>query len=579
MHYTSKEVYQSISQQTNDPIVEWKTCRISWAEFPIYKSDLDFYDKISPVFNGVRYQIPTPTLCPEERQRRRLIFRNDRKLYRGRCDLTNKPIITIYKPESGYKVYSQEARWGDNWNALNYGQDYDFSKTFTDQFANLYRSVPKISNLVMLSENCEYNVIMGNSKNCYMCSTTFQSEACSYCYRCVESNYCVDCVNVLRCEGCYETVDSTSCNNVQFGELCNTCSHSKYLFDCQGCAFCIGCTGLRNKQYHIFNKAYSKEEYQRLSSQLSEDTIITRFNELKKTVIREGMTQVNCTQSFGNNLTDCKNCSFDFNIADATNSKYSYDSNVLIKDSMDVSMIGDKVNFMYECVASGYEGYHSAFSNLCWTNDSLYYCDHCMYCKHCFGCVWLRNQEYCILNKQYTKEEYEKLVPQIIEKMKIDKEWWEFFDPSISSFAYNETAAHMFLPLSQEEAIEKGYIRLDKEYPVNIPNGIETIAAYDLPLSSDPTSEEILGKAILCEKTWKPFRIIKQELEFYRKHNLPLPRKHPDVRHEERIRIRPKRELHLRKCDHCNVQMLSVYDKVYQWKVYCESCYQKEIYG
>ena len=149
---------------------------------------------------------------------------------------------------------------------------------------------------------------MGNSKNCYMCSTTFQSEACSYCYRCVESNYCVDCVNVLRCEGCYETVDSTSCNNVQFGELCNTCSHSKYLFDCQGCAFCIGCTGLRNKQYHIFNKAYSKEEYQRLSSQLSEDTIITRFNELK-TVIREGMTQVNCTQSFGNNLTDCKNCS------------------------------------------------------------------------------------------------------------------------------------------------------------------------------------------------------------------------------------------------------------------------------
>ena len=208
----------------------------------------------------MRYQIPTPTLCPEERQRRRLIFRNDRKLYRGRCDLTNKPIITIYKPESGYKVYSQEARWGDNWNALNYGQDYDFSKTFTDQFANLYRSVPKISNLVRLSENCEYNVIMGNSKNCYMCSTTFQSEACSYCYRCVESNYCVDCVNVLRCEGCYETVDSTSCNNVQFGELCNTCSHSKYLFDCQGCAFCIGCTGLRNKQYHIFNKAYSKEE-------------------------------------------------------------------------------------------------------------------------------------------------------------------------------------------------------------------------------------------------------------------------------------------------------------------------------
>ena len=79
MQYTSKEVYENVSQQTNDPIVEWKTCAVSDTEFPIYQSDLEFYDKISPVFNGVKYQISTPTLCPEERQRRRMSFRNDRK--------------------------------------------------------------------------------------------------------------------------------------------------------------------------------------------------------------------------------------------------------------------------------------------------------------------------------------------------------------------------------------------------------------------------------------------------------------------------------------------------------------------
>jgi hypothetical protein len=37
--------------------------------------------------------------------------------------------------------------------------------------------------------------------------------------------------------------------------------------------------------------------------------------------------------------------------------------------------------------------------------------------------VGLHDKSYCILNKQYTKEEYEELVPKIIEKMMKDDEW------------------------------------------------------------------------------------------------------------------------------------------------------------
>ncbi|MBP7008063.1 hypothetical protein KBB05_05150 [Patescibacteria group bacterium] len=51
----------------------------------------------------------------------------------------------------------------------------------------------------------------------------------------------------------------------------------------------------------------------------------------------------------------------------------------------------------------------------------------------------------------------------------------------------------------------------------------------------------------------------KAEIDFYRKHNLPLPRKHPDVRHEERMKLRPGRTLFLRTCDCCGKEMLSVY--------------------
>ena len=88
-----KKVYEFISQKTSDPIMEWKTCEVSRKEFPIYKSDLEFYDKISPVFDNQKFDIPTPKLCPEERARRRLAWRNERKLYRRNCDATGKPII------------------------------------------------------------------------------------------------------------------------------------------------------------------------------------------------------------------------------------------------------------------------------------------------------------------------------------------------------------------------------------------------------------------------------------------------------------------------------------------------------
>lgn len=93
MNYTSREVYEFISKQTNpaasdgagDPIVERKTCTVSGQSFAIYQSDLDFYNKISPTFAGQKFQIPTPTLCPEERLRRRLLFKNERKLFRSTC--------------------------------------------------------------------------------------------------------------------------------------------------------------------------------------------------------------------------------------------------------------------------------------------------------------------------------------------------------------------------------------------------------------------------------------------------------------------------------------------------------------
>lgn len=106
------------------------------------------------------------------------MFRNERKLYRRKCDATGENIISVYSPDKPYKVYKQDFWRSDNWDAMKYGKAFDFDRIFTEQFLTLMLEVPRIANLIKTSQNCEYNVIMGNSKDCYMCSAVFQSEAC-----------------------------------------------------------------------------------------------------------------------------------------------------------------------------------------------------------------------------------------------------------------------------------------------------------------------------------------------------------------------------------------------------------------
>jgi hypothetical protein len=77
------------------------------------------------------------------------------------------------------------------------------------------------------------------------------------------------------------------------------------------------------------------------------------------------------------------------------------------------------------------------------------------------------------------------------------------------------------------------------------------IPADKLPNNIKDIPDDILNRAIKCEKTQKPFKIIPQELEFYRKHDLQLPKRHPDQRHLDRMELRNPRKLFSRKCDKC----------------------------
>ncbi|MDR0606979.1 MAG: hypothetical protein LBG52_01190 [Candidatus Peribacteria bacterium] len=96
--------------------------------------------------------------------------------------------------------------------------------------------------------------------------------------------------------------------------------------------------------------------------------------------------------------------------------------------------------------------------------------------------------------------------------------------------------------MTREEALAKGYKRSDYSSDPKIPENAELLHSATLPDDERKAlvnDESILRKIIICAESGRPFIIQKLELDFYRKMGLPLPKLHPDVRHEARMKQRP----------------------------------------
>jgi hypothetical protein len=552
----------------------------------------------------VKYLIPPPTLCPDCRQQRRLSFRNEKTIVFRTCDLTWKKIFSMYSPDKKYKVYHYEDWFTDKWDAKSYWKDFDFSKSFFEQFHELDLVVPKMSLSNLNMENSDFVSQAWHCKNCYLIFNADMDENCYYWQNIFFSKYCIDSFWVWESEQCYNCIRCIQCYDVKNWMYSYNCRECNYVFSCIWCNNCSWCVSLNNSEFCIFNIKYSKEEYFKKLEELTKEDIENWYQNLLWKSPRNALIDVKNSENI---LWDLISWSKDiYNSFEVANSRdVRYSTNIVnSEDIFDVNYFWVWLSKAYEWSVVWY------WSNLyfcfdCWNNvDNLTYCFFCVnWVKNCFWCVWLHsNEQYCILNKQYAKEEYEKLVPKIINHMKKTWEWWEFFPSSISPFWYNETVANEYFPMSRDfviasnnEAIQKTWLsektrllhisqwqhsetfihwpifnRSDYEAP--FPKVDKIIPASKLPDNIKDIPDDILNRAIECEVTKKPFKIIAQELEFYRKHNLPIPRRHPDQRHLDRMALRNPRKLFDRKCDKCWVLIKTTYNPDRKEIVYCEEC-------
>src|SRR3989338_11005038 len=479
-----------------------KICQNCKQDFVIEPEDLNFYEKI---------KVPPPTFCPECRLQRRMAWRNERTLHRNKCGKTGKSLISCFSAESPFTVYERDIWWGDEWDPTNYGMEYNFSQPFFTQFRELLEKVPHPNLFIGKCVDTFYGNYIGEFRNSYLVSASWAGDNIAYGSRCNNCKDCMDMFTVNNCEFSYDDVSSSKCYETFFSHRADSCTSSAFLYDCKNCINCFGCTSLRNKSNCIWNVQYTKEEYEQKLKELDIGSFANfqkakeKFEELKLKAINRFANIVNSKDVSGDDIFHAANCHYSFAISDEMKDcKYMINAVQGLKDSYDVYGTGANTELLYEGMDSGVNGARQLFVLSVWECLNAEYSFNCHGCNNIFGCVGLRNRSYCIFNKQYSKEEFEKLRAQIVEQMcKIfytDKKgnsygYGEYFPAELSPFGYNETVSQDYFPLSKEEIIKNSYNYIEKENP----EYKATLMAKDLPDRIADTSEDILKEIIECE--------------------------------------------------------------------------------
>ena len=548
--------------------MENKICTDCNKEFLITDNELALYNKV---------QIELPTQCFICRIKQHFAFWNFGKFRKTTSDFSGTSLITVHPKDSRYPIYSSHEWWGDGWDPMVEGKDYDANRSFFDQLKVLQEKIPRPHQFGENSVNCDWCDDTWESKNSYLCRSILRCENLSYGYRTFDTKDSVDIVFSNNLQNSYDCLYCYNSYNLNFSEISRDCLDSFFLFDCRNCSNCFMCYNLRGKQYCILNEQYTKESYFEKLKEFDTGPYqslleLKNFFEgikQKKVVHRENFN-IKVHDSIGNYLTNCNSCTRMFsweNSQNCFNSIRGFNT----KDCIDLTGTWNvEVSGNNSCVTGGYSIKYSSWS------DGRYseYLDLCYDVEYCFGCVGLRKKKYCILNKQYTKEEYELLKGTIISDMKKRNEYGRFLPYSMSLSDYNLSTGYLYLPeTKREDILAKGGYWNDDDNSSS--DGISSLNISDNIINID---DSISIQALICPQTGYRYNIAPGELEFYKRKNIAIPRLHFDARLIKQIRKTTILDTYSNNCCFCGININAYYPPEWGYeKIACETCYQQNI--
>jgi len=420
-------------------------------------------------------------------------------------------------------------------NLVKYGIDYNFDINFFDNFKELFSNSyfpPTI--LFWECENANFTDQTVSVKNCYLSFVVIKwCENVLYSFSVKENSR-----NIFN-----STMVWNECENIYFGNgiiKSYNIFYSKNIINWANiwfsnnliwCSECIFCDNLENQSYHINNKKYDKKDY---------------FEEKNK-ILKEKHLFSSKYYEINNNWKNywSNNINWFFNI-ECENIE-NWCNNYQIKNWRNVMFIWWK---------DAWENIYDCFLNTPFENDiywvfSTWFCDNiynsyqinwwtnvfysCLLenCSFCVWCVWLKNKSFCILNKQYSKEEWYELVEKVFSQMERDLILWEFFPGELNPFYFNDSVAYLIDESFKKEELEKDwYLWRDEEIKVDIPDNSEIAEIKDLNnyqwFDSNwnwQINSEIMKKMIK-DKKWNIYKVVPMEYEFLIKNWLPLPEIH-----------------------------------------------------
>jgi len=544
--------------------------------------------------------------------KRRMLWRNERNLHKRKSSLSGKELISQYADDSHFPIYDVYEFHARDWTPASL--EYNPGRGFFEQFRELQLKVPRcalLTDLQSIENGSTYQNSASRNKRCYMVSASGDNEDCLYSNNLDYAKTSIDCLWCRRVEYAYECIDSLDCTRTFFCDESRQCIDSWFLYDCRNCLNCFGCAGLRNKSYCLWNKQLTKQEYEAQVGKILENLTLEQINDFqlrlkdvslsfpRKYAHIDPQSESTCT---GDYIINSQNVFKSFTVHESQNVRYC-SKLIAGRDCLDVTDWGDPAELCYESITIGKGAYKVLFSSNCWPEcRELQYCDSCSNSHHLFGCAGLKNASYCILNKQYTEKEYNELVPVIIQDTKKRGEYGEFFPKEFSPFSYNESVAQENFPLIKAEALKQGFNWREgdeRNYRV-------TIEAVNVPKNIKEVDDSILDKIIGCAHKGErnhecatAFKIVAEELKFYRRFGLPLPQLCFNCRHAARFAHRnPPRlwkgyckcagqksenGLYQNTAEHqhgegkCSNKFETSYASDREEIVYCRQCYSAEI--
>ncbi len=291
---------------------------------------------------------------------------------------------------------------------------------FKRRFEELLLTQPRYNLKQVQAENSDYSDTAVKSKNCYYCFGAFYCEDVYYgrysrkCCDCSGITFCVSCEQCIECTDCIEGYCLTYCRD------CFSCNNCDFCEECYSCKDCFGCIGLYRKQYCLFNKQLTKEEFTKWQThydwqnELARAQTQAQLEILRQSTPRLALHNFRTDNCVGNHLAECADCYGCFDSFALEDCFYALETNGN-KSCCDLTVCFE-AELCYNCIHSPFNYNCNFLLHVDRSADSEF-CAYSRNLKNCFGCVYLTDKEYHILNTPVDPSQYSLLVKKLKEQL------------------------------------------------------------------------------------------------------------------------------------------------------------------